>query len=232
MLRFNPMKHKFLIYGLIDPFSQEIRYVGKSVTGLSRPRCHWNQSELKTKTRKSAWVKSVLNRGAVPEILVLEDAFATHEDLTEAEVYWIGVLRMIGANLTNATRGGDGCWGRVLSPETRRQIGRSQKGKTIPARTRARISEARGITPELEAKILAGFSESGATKTHRAFGVSKRTVYLIVRRHGLSTRQGQAKLAQKIQTARNLRSQGALLHQIAREFGVTQSTISRWCKDE
>lgn len=225
------MENKLLVYGLIDPFSQEIRYVGKSVTGLSRPRCHWNQSELKYKTRKSAWVKSVLSTGAVPEILVLETC-TTHEDLVEAEIHWIGILRMIGANLTNATRGGDGCWGRVLSPETRRQIGQSQKGKTISAQTRARISEARGITPDLEARILASFSESGITKTYRALGVSKRTVYLIARRHGLSTRQERPRLAQKIKTARNLRSQGILLHQIAREFGVTESTISRWCKDK
>ena len=35
------MPSKFLIYGLVDPRDGQLRYVGKSTSGLRRPRSHW-----------------------------------------------------------------------------------------------------------------------------------------------------------------------------------------------
>lgn len=34
------LKSKFLIYGLTDPITDELRYIGRSSSGLNRPRQH------------------------------------------------------------------------------------------------------------------------------------------------------------------------------------------------
>lgn len=48
--KINPdISEKYLIYGLRDPITEEIRYVGRSSSGLTRPKSHYSVSSLNSK---------------------------------------------------------------------------------------------------------------------------------------------------------------------------------------
>ncbi len=113
-------------YLLIDPTTQEGRYVGKSVNPDDRLSDHTKPSELEAHNHKNNWIKQVLSKGFEPEVYVLE----THESDEEAfaaEKFWIAYFRSIGCRLTNSTDGGEGATGAKRSEETRKKI--SDKAK-------------------------------------------------------------------------------------------------------
>ena len=117
---------RFIIYGLFDPRTDELRYVGKSTSGLKRPRNHTKTSDLKRhgRTHKTAWVKSLLSVGLKPVVKVLWEC-STAEVLYDEEQRQIAHYRRLGFRLTNATDGGPGRVGYRLSEETKDKIRRS-----------------------------------------------------------------------------------------------------------
>lgn len=118
------MKNKNLIYGLIDPITKELRYIGKSCSGMKRPNDHMKKSELGRNTHKIHWINSVLAQDKQPEIIVLEE-HSTKEELNESEQFWIAYYKGLGVNLTNATAGGEGSLGHYPSSESKQKM--SQK---------------------------------------------------------------------------------------------------------
>ena len=98
---------KYIIYGLVDPITNEIRYVGKSCKGLERPKEHMWPFSLKNKSKKNSWIKKLMAVGLKPSIVVIETC-GLQESLDEREIYWISFYRKINKNLTNMTDGGTG----------------------------------------------------------------------------------------------------------------------------
>ncbi len=95
------------IYGLREPGKTglaDTRYVGKAVDLQKRLKGHL---KIRPGSHKSNWIALLLNRRALPEIFILEEV-ATGERWQSREQYWIARLREIGADLTNATDGGEG----------------------------------------------------------------------------------------------------------------------------
>ena len=93
-----PIASAFLIYGLIDPKTRLIRYVGLSSSGLQRPKQHRARSCPNTYCRR--WVK-ILQRSCLDyEITVLE-TMQTAAGLAEAERWWIKFGKACGWPLTN-----------------------------------------------------------------------------------------------------------------------------------
>ena len=124
---------KLLIYGLVDPRTGELRYVGKSTSGLKRPRNHCSPSHLKYKTHCAAWIRSLIAIGIRPDIVILDESpFAGNDTLEQAEIFWIAYWRAVGADLTNHTAGGEGLRGRRHSEETKYKIGSGWRGKKRP----------------------------------------------------------------------------------------------------
>lgn len=122
---------KFIIYGLIDPITLMIRYVGLSATGMRRPKSHRNQRNSSVDTYCARWVRNLIQSGLEYEIAVLEECGCV-DQLPQAERWWIAYGRASGWPLTNLTDGGEG----LINPS---------------ARTRLKISEAvrkRMATPE------------------------------------------------------------------------------------
>jgi hypothetical protein len=120
---------KHLIYVLIDPITNELRYVGRSSRGLIRPKRHWRDKELEYDYYCSRWVRSLVSNGLVPEIEVLEQfdhSENINDVLNDAEIFWIAYWRSVGARLTNANAGGH--IGKI-SEETRIKMSLSRKGK-------------------------------------------------------------------------------------------------------
>lgn len=135
------------VYGLQDPLTQELRYVGATNNLQRRMVAHLSSSR---KTHKERWVRSLLDRGLKPDIFVIEEI--SEKDWRESERFWIAYFRYIGANLTNHTDGGEGTLGfhhshkrpdlalfnrnnkkgLVLSEEHKRKIGNKMRGKQKP----------------------------------------------------------------------------------------------------
>lgn len=136
---------KYLVYGLIDPRTLQVRYVGKSTTGLKRPKEHGQPSILKRKehTHTSNWIKELRRYGLDYTITVLDITPEDKLTLKETEIWWIAYGRALGWDLTNHTNGGDGPEGWVPSEETRAKISQALKGKKLSPETRAKLSAAR-----------------------------------------------------------------------------------------
>lgn len=103
------MKHA--IYGLCEPSTKFVRYVGYNFDN-GGPRNlqrrlweHIADSKQRADTHKQKWIRKLLRGGKLPEIVVLE--VVTEETWREREVFWIAKLR-IPNRLTNSTDGGEG----------------------------------------------------------------------------------------------------------------------------
>lgn len=116
---------KFIIYGLVDPRTEAIRYVGMSSSGLTRPKSH-GQSGLNRQGHRTNWILELRNAGFNYEIRVLEEV-ANQSELPTREVLWIAHLRAAGHHLTNHTDGGEGTPG--YRPEAEARHERSERMK-------------------------------------------------------------------------------------------------------
>lgn len=131
------------IYALIDPRTNEIRYVGKARNVEKRLSRHLHE---KADTYKCRWVNEMRRSGLAPVIFTLE-SFIDPDDSQwpEAERFWISYLKSIGCRLTNADGGGKS--GFKKSPES---IAKLRGLKRSPEQL-ARMSSARiGKSPSRE----------------------------------------------------------------------------------
>lgn len=88
------------IYGLLDPTTQQIKYVGRTIQSLEqRLKDHIWTSRRKSQCAKARWIRSLLGIGFQPEIFEIETV--PLEQSPEAEGAWIGYFRYIGAILLN-----------------------------------------------------------------------------------------------------------------------------------
>lgn len=98
------MENNVKIYKLIDPRTNEIRYIGKTISLLQRRlRCHIHTAK-NGNNHKDNWIKNILNDNLRPIIELVE--MVPEKDWEEREKYWIAYYNSIGVNLTNATDGG------------------------------------------------------------------------------------------------------------------------------
>lgn len=97
----NRVKSDYLIYALVDPRDNKIRYVGKSTRGLSHPYDYLQLAKdlAVHRTRTLKWVKELLDAGLEYKVKVLEEV-ATKNALAEKEKYWI-IKLMSNSSLTN-----------------------------------------------------------------------------------------------------------------------------------
>lgn len=163
---------KFLVYGLIDPRTNELRYVGKSSSGMRRPKVHQTAGGRSRATAHNGrWLRALFNDGGVtPSILVLE-VCGTYEETNLAEIRLISFFRAAGLELTNSTAGGDGASygnqlrkGMVDSPEVRAKKSRARMGnqcrKGIPhtpemKKHLSEVGKGRVLSSEAREKISA-----------------------------------------------------------------------------
>ena len=165
-------QNQMLVYGLFDPETGRIRYVGKSVSGMRRPKQHVQPNRLVGGTHKVRWVQSLLKRGLQPVIQVLSKC-SSIEELVSKEVALIKMLKEDGEDLTNLTEGGDGTCGYVKSEKTKRKISESVRKSRQDLSVRVRISVGRSnrsfreiksgrvFQTQMEAALELGLRRSG-----------------------------------------------------------------------
>lgn len=137
------------IYGLIDPRTQEIRYVGKSVLSPARRLAvHlWRAKTAPHKRHSMAWLLSLHREGVAAIVETLEEV-PPNGDWVEAEQFWISSLRLAGARLCNHTAGGEGQTGYKQPPEMvakriKRGAEHHRTGKRMPEHVREALRVAR-----------------------------------------------------------------------------------------
>jgi SAM-dependent methyltransferase len=132
-----------VIYGLIDPNTKELRYVGYTNNLKRRFAHHIIPSSLNKKNHKNDWIKSLLKHNYKPEIIILE-TYDDFKDLPQAEIDMIAYCKYIGCNLTNGTSGGDGGStrsGMKASEFFKKRMSEVHKGKILSNETRLKISQ-------------------------------------------------------------------------------------------
>lgn len=117
---------RHLIYGLTDPRTGALRYVGRSSSGLRRPRDPHGR-------RCQNWINSLKKLGLLPTIIIIQEFDPTDnvdDVLNTWERHWIAYYRSKGANLTNLTDGGER--GRKFSSEVIQHMCATRKGSNNP----------------------------------------------------------------------------------------------------
>lgn len=144
------------IYIMIDPTTNYVRYVGKTIDIKKRFRDHIKRSKHK-KTHKDKWVNSLLERGHKPVIEIID--IVHNDEWMFWEKFYIGLFKVWGFNLVNHTEGGDGGSFKKHTEETKLKMSKIGRGKKRPPFTeehKQRLSEAakkKVMTPEHLEKI-------------------------------------------------------------------------------
>ena len=129
------------IYGLCDPRTSELRYVG--ATNNLRNRLYGHCS-CKASGHSKNWIASLKKDRLKPDMFVIEEV--PDDTWQREEIFWITYFKSIGANLTNITPGGEGnvgnkAWlGRKHSVETKRKMSDANKGKHLSEETKRKLS--------------------------------------------------------------------------------------------
>lgn len=112
------------IYCLIDPRTDIIRYIGKTIRPLTY-RLNQHRRE-KGRNRKNNWIKSLKNKGLNPIIEIIDEV--PSDDWQKHEMSYIRLFKSFGANLLNEKSGGEGG---QFSEATIEKIRNSQKKKIV-----------------------------------------------------------------------------------------------------
>lgn len=199
---------KIFIYALIDPFTDEYRYVGKTDNPPERLKNHCND---KKRCYRTNWIQSLIKRGKKPRMVILQvvPPWASWQD---CERMWIdhGVWNFWP--LTNSTSGGDGTSG--MDAACREKISKAMKGRKLSPEHRA-IAVA-NLKPgrtwdedERRRKSIAMTGRSVGTETRRKISASKRKLN-----------------DDQLSEIEAMLASGKSQSLVARTFGVSQSTIS------
>lgn len=89
----------YSVYALIDPLTDEVRYIGSSCNAKRRYIKHISDHD-KSNLNKQAWIDGLKNQGMRPSLVILEDMLEKAQCLIR-ERHLIQLYVRKGANLTN-----------------------------------------------------------------------------------------------------------------------------------
>jgi hypothetical protein len=194
------------IYGLRDPRSGPIRYVGKTTRPVER-LCEHISECYRADTYKNRWLISLLDAGVEPAMDILY--FCEVEDLDDHERRLIAEYRvLVGRKLTNGTAGGTGG---ALLPEIAKAAGEKRRGMKLSAETRA--------------------AQSVAAKRRCEDPAERERLRSIADASYLPVMRGEANKASKlteddVREIRRLHGEGATCTALAAQFDVSKVNIS------
>jgi len=132
-------KGEICIYALLDPRTNDIRYVGATNNPYARMHGHLSACRFKPHWPKSQWIAELGRLNMRPTFCVLE---GTNDNLwEESEQRWIDILSQEGHSLLNKAPGG-----KKLAPQTKEQISKASLNRIGQKRTpeaRAKMSAAK-----------------------------------------------------------------------------------------
>jgi hypothetical protein len=98
------------VYALIDPDTEQVRYVGRSYSPAERLRGHLTNARTNPTSAKDEWIAELLAAGKRPIMEVLEEAKRGYDSAGFAERDWMRRLLADGQPLLNVRypKGRDG----------------------------------------------------------------------------------------------------------------------------
>lgn len=115
------------IYILIDPLTEEVRYVGKTVKTLKERLSGHLYSIKREDNHKTNWISSLLKKGEIPIIQFLDSCEWQYSQ--ELEKHWISFYKKQGCKLVNTTEGGEGNLGGKRSSKAIKKLKNTLKEK-------------------------------------------------------------------------------------------------------
>jgi group I intron endonuclease len=112
------------IYALIDPRDNLIKYIGRCKNLKHRMMCHLTPTELNNGTKKSNWIKELLENDLKP--IMIEIDHVPKKEQKNKETEWIKFYDK--KNLTNLSDG-PGTLGCIVSEESKRKNSEWHKGR-------------------------------------------------------------------------------------------------------
>ncbi len=237
------------IYGLHDPVTGELRYIGKADDPEARLIAHIRDCTRNTKrekNRKANWIRSILAKGLKPVIEVIDEV--SQVEWKPAESAYILFYKEAGARLVNATLGGEGygagkdhpMFGKRVSPEAAARLRVLNKGRKHSAQTRAKMSVAglRRKPPTVETRAKLSTSSKGhgcspETRAKMSAAQARRKPPTAETRAKLSAASKGRKLAAetvaKIAAANTGKKRSAEVREKIREDWVKRRLLKPWC---
>lgn len=111
---------KGLIYSLIDPRDNLVKYVGQTISNINK---RYNQHLVDYKRRVckvNSWIKSLSDIELKPIIEIIEEDIDRNQ-LDKKEITYIALFKSVGANLKNHTIGGQGHLGQKMSEKAKQK---------------------------------------------------------------------------------------------------------------
>ena len=131
-------KSKHLVYGLYDPRTNELCYIGKSSIGLKRPRCHLHAPSKKLRNFCTRWLRKLYKLNLKPTIKVLKRAKSGKEAF-DVERELIAKALSEGCELMNMTSGGEGSVGFKHTKESKKKMSAVAMGRKFSEETREKL---------------------------------------------------------------------------------------------
>jgi predicted GIY-YIG superfamily endonuclease len=97
--RENNAAQKHTVYGLKDPRTDEVRYIGMTVNVTQRFSYHISRIDKSNQTKQS-WLDDLKANSLQPDLIIIEDNLDRQEAFVR-EKYWLQIYLEQGANLTN-----------------------------------------------------------------------------------------------------------------------------------
>ena len=113
------------IYGLIDPRTKQIRYIGKANDPAKRYYDHIKQAKDGYKSYKCNWIRNLFKAGRKPVLIILQ-RYIPLKLWRDAERFWVQYCKDKGYKVTNLYPAGIGA---DVSEESKKKMSESQKQK-------------------------------------------------------------------------------------------------------
>lgn len=204
------------IYGLYDPSTGELRYIGQTTIPLRRRlAAHMTPSSLSHPEYRAYWISSILRQGLRPIIKEIATA-SSREELDRLEVEHIALARLGQVRLVNIEPGGNS-----LSPEHYTRLAEMKRGIPRTPEVRAKISAAKKGKPSSkrgpmseEQKVKVSASRKGKLlgATHHQYRGDISTDFILQR-----IAEGRT----KVQVAEELGVSSTLIHRRLNQAGLT-----------
>lgn len=142
---------------LIENIINNKIYIGKTHNPNKRWRKHISVSKHGSKREKYYIHKAIKKYGKDNFSFSIIESYNNEIDCIDAERFYISYFKYIGAQLYNLTDGGEGCFGRKMSKETKIKISIAHKGLKHSKETKELLRQEnlnRLKNPEYKAKII------------------------------------------------------------------------------
>jgi len=182
------------IYGLYNELN-EIRYIGKTGKSIERRALDHLENSIKGDTsHRGNWIRLMRICGKRPIVKLIANVPG---DGNEAERFYIAWFKMLGANLTNETEGGEGISGWHHDTETKKKISKASSERVRRPWTQEEKDRMRLIklgqkhTKETREKISKNHSKYAGkkkgSKDTKAVKLKKKEALILAWREGRHT---------------------------------------------